>query len=157
MTTKYSPGGRLTASLADNISLVGGQLIYLGVELLWRLLRRSAPARETRAARRAMRLYWKARALERQGRLTEAFTISRASYAVLSEADRDATFTETIMTVAQLDRFACMIGQPDAVRPELADALAVLRPIHADPASQSEELDRVMTWIDSRLRATEGH
>ena len=101
-----------------------------------------------------MRLYWRARRLNRKGQRQEALTVTKVAYGILKDADRDPTFTETIAVVTQLEKFATTAGESASVRAELADALEVLRPIQADPQRRSAGLDRVILWIESRLRAT---
>jgi hypothetical protein len=146
-----SDGRRGRASLGERLSSVSGQIIYFGMELTWRLLGRATEARDAQISRIATRLYWQARGLERAGRLDDAFSVTQDAYAILKRADRNSTFTETVMLVGQLDRLGRAVGKSEVTRTALVEALQILRPVQADPERRSPELDKVIDWLQSRV------
>jgi hypothetical protein len=141
------------SSLGDTFSHVAGQVVYFLIETTEWLLGKSTSHQQTRAARQAANAYWKARALRRRGNTADAFNVAKGGYVILRSTDRDATFSETAMLVMLLDKLAIELGDPGAVRTELADALTVLQPIHADPTRGSRGLGQLLTWLEYRVKA----
>lgn len=142
---------RLLHATLGGLSHAVGQLFYRVTEYGASMFGRRAFRDEQRAVRRSAHLYWVAQRHDRQGRTDEALRVAKEAFAVLKEADPKETFSQMGYATASLvDDLAEQLGQPDAARAELQEALKVFREMQAASPGKSSALDRVVAWLEYR-------
>jgi DNA-binding GntR family transcriptional regulator len=122
---------------------------------LWRVV--VGQLRELRHVLRLQREIGLARRLQRQGRHGEAFRLALCTFADLSSltAAGNPAASALLSTYAVfLDKLATQMGQPEAAREQLQQALAVCEEMLPTSPKLQATLQQYVTWYKHRLAQT---
>ncbi len=134
-----------------NIVIQAGCLV--GEGLAW-LFVRKASLEETKALRRACYFLWKARSLERRGRLKEAFQSACNADSFLWTAEPKVNFIQIgYMIVIQLDGLGKKLGIKGAARKESEKLLQVIEELQGASDERWPELEKIVAWLEYKVNS----
>jgi hypothetical protein len=139
-------------ALIDFLLNIAIQAAYLVGEGLEWLFRRKASLEETRALRKATYFLWRARALERRGRLEKAYQSAHTAFSYLWKAEPKVTILQMgYMIVVRLDHLGKKLGMNSAARKESEKLLQIIEELPDFSGKQWPELEKIVAWLEYKV------